>query len=99
MQLHGFSDTSEDTYSAVIYLRQLDSDNVIHVSLVMAKTKVAPLKRLTIPRLELCGANLLHHIKEVFAIPSSNVFAWTDSMVVLGWLVGNPRRLKTLVAN
>ena len=58
---------------------------------------------LTIPRLELCGAHLLagllHHVKDVLGIPSDSVFAWTDSMVILGWLVGNPRRFKTFVGN
>ena len=74
-----------------------------HVSLVTCKTKVAPIKRLTVSRLELCGAhllaNLLHHVQEVFDIPSDKVFAWTDSTVVLSWLVGSPRRFKTFMCN
>ena len=103
MQLHGFSDASEAAYAGVVYLRVVDSDNVVHVSLVMSKSKVASIKRLTIPRLELCGANLLanllYHVRRLFDIPSDKVFAWTDSTVVLGWLCGNPRRFKTFVAN
>ena len=102
-QLHGFSDASEQAYAGVIYLRVKDLEGKIHVSLVMSKTKVAPIKRLTIPRLELCGAHLLaqlmHHVKEVLHIPLHDVFAWTDSTVVLGWLVGNPRRFKPYVGN
>ena len=54
IQLHGFSDASEDAYASVIYLRLTDSVGNVHLSLVIAKTKVAPIKRLTIPRLELC---------------------------------------------
>ena len=54
-------------------------------------------------RLELCGALLLswllHHTREVFGIFMSNVNAWTDSIVVLSWLSGNPRRFKTFVGN
>jgi len=103
VQLHGFSDASEQAYAGVIYLRGRDSKGKVHVSLVMSKTKVAPIKRFTIPRLELCGAHLLaqllHHVKEVFNIPLQDVFAWTDSTIVLNWLVGNPRRFKTYVGN
>ena len=103
LQLHGFCDASEEAYACVAYLRMVDTQNTIHVSLVMAKTRVAPIKRLTIPRLELCGANLLanllHHLQGVLAIPSDRVYAWTDSMIVLGWLSGSPRRFKTFVGN
>ncbi len=58
-QLHGFSDASEVAYAGVVYLRLVDTTGCVHVSLVIAKTKVAPIKRLSIPRLELCGALLL----------------------------------------
>ena len=103
LQLHGFSDASENAYAAVIYLRMTDVFSKVQVSLITAKTKVAPIKRLTIPRLELCGAQLLaqllSHVKDVLSIPLSNVYAWTDSTIVLSWLVGNPRRFKTFVGN
>ena len=103
VQLHGFSDASEDAYASVIYLRLTDSDGNVHLSLVIAKTKVAPIKRLTIPRLELCGAHLLaqllNHVKEVFHLSLRDIYAWTDSTIVLNWLSGNPRRFKTYVGN
>ena len=102
VQLHGFSDASEEAYAGVIYLRMVDSLRV-YTSLVASKTKVAPIKCLTVPRLELCGARLLaqllHHIQGVFQLPVDSIYAWTDSMVVLGWLVGNPKRFKTYVGN
>ena len=44
-------------------------------------------------------AEILHHVKEIFRVPLSVVYAWTDSTVVLDWLVGNPRRSKTYVGN
>ena len=102
-QLHGFSDASENAYSAVTYFRFEDTSGNIHISLITSKTKVAPIKRLTIPRLELCGAyllaDLLSHVKEVFHIPMCDTYAWTDSTIVIDWLNGNPRRFKTFVGN
>ena len=102
-ELHGFCDASEVVYGAVVYLRMTDSTGDVQTSLVTSKTKVAPIKRLTIPRLELCGAQLLaqllHHVQQVLEIPLNSVFAWTDSTIVLSWLVGNPRRFKTFVGN
>ena len=102
VDLHGFCDASERAYAAAVYLRMTDSNGSVQVALVMSKTKVAPIKRLTIPRLELCGAYLLadlHHVQQVFAIPLNRVYAWTDSTIVLNWLAGDPRRFKTLVNN
>ena len=102
-QLHGFSDASEDAYAGVVYLRSVDESNNVHISLVTSKTKVSPIKRLTIPRLELCGANLLanimDHVRRLLDIPIDRIHAWTDSTIVLSWLEGNPRRFKTYVGN
>ena len=102
-QLHGFSDASEQAYAGVVYLRMVDTTGSVYVSLVIAKTKVAPIKRLSIPRLELCGAHLLsqllHHCRIIFGLPSVDMFAWTDSTIVLNWITGNPRRFKTYVGN
>ncbi len=103
MELHGFCDASEQAYAAVLYLRMESTDGSIQVALVSSKTKVAPIKKLTIPRLELCGAQilsrLLHHARLVFNLSLAQSYAWTDSTIVLSWLAGNPRRLKTYVCN
>ena len=85
-QLHGFSDASEDAYAGVVYLRMVDTQDRVYSSLVVSKTEVAPIKQLTIPRLELCGAHLLsqllHHVKTLFNIPLTDTFAWTESTTV-----------------
>ena len=90
IQLHGFSHASADAYAGVTYLHLTDSDGNVQISLVIAKTKVALIKRLTIPRLELCGAHLLtqllNHIKETFHHLFRDIYAWTDSATVLNWL-------------
>ena len=102
-QVHSFCDASEEAYVGVVYLRMVDSKGDVHILLVMSKTKVAPIKRMSIPRLELCGAQvlakLLDHVKDVLQVPASDIYVWTDSEIVLHWLSGNPRRFKTYVGN
>ena len=73
------------------------------MSLVIAKTKVEPIKRLTIPRLELNGAviavRLLHHCRNALDIPLNSTFGWTDSTIVLSWWRDDPSRFKPFVGN
>ena len=94
VQLHGFSDASENAYAGVVYLRVSDTSGNVHLALVTSKTKVAPIKRLSIPRLELCGAQVLaqlvSHVQKDLQLPLSDTFTWTDSTIVLSWLSGNP---------
>lgn len=104
-QLHGFADSSEAGYGAVVYLRTLNSDGHIGVSFLCAKSRVAPIKRVSLPRLELCAAvllaDLLKFVKEVYVplLPLSDTFAWSDSTVTLSWIRGHSSRWKTFVAN
>ncbi len=101
--LVGFSDASEMAYSGVVYLRSIDTAGEVHISLVMAKTRVAPIKKVSLPRLELCGALLLaqimSHLQEVLSIPTLNSYAFTDSSIVLYWIYGTSQRFKTFEAN
>jgi hypothetical protein len=103
-ELHGFCDASEMGYAAAVYLRVVDVNGDVSISLVMAKSKVAPLKRRSLPQLELCGAHLLakllSYVSSLYVKCNIIVVtAWTDSMIVLGWLRASPHRWKTFVSN
>ena len=57
--LHGFCDASEKAYAGMVDIRSIDTFGNVKISRVATKTKVTPIKKLMIPRLELCGAYLL----------------------------------------
>lgn len=59
LQFHGFSDASEKAYAATVDLRVVDTDGNVHTTLLSPKTKVAPVKAVSVLHLELCGAMLL----------------------------------------
>ena len=101
--IHGFADASSRAYAAVIYLRiELPNDQV-RVSLLSAKSKLSPVKTLSIPYLELNGAALLvtliRHIRKLDYFKALSVVAWSDSQIVLGWLRKHPCHWKVFVAN
>ena len=103
IHIHGFSDASEKAYSAVMYIRSTYANHPPLVSLVSSKTKVAPIKSMSIPRLELCGAGLLAKLVTsvhlALNLPLSSVTAWCDSTIVLAWLDGSSKRYKTFVGS
>ncbi|XP_026747883.1 uncharacterized protein LOC113508909 [Trichoplusia ni] len=103
IEIHGFSDASTRAYAAVAYVRIKMQDGSVSTKLQAAKTRVAPLRTVSLPRLELCGAlllsRLLKQIQQAMRIPTSNIYAWTDSTIVLAWLSGDPHKWKTFVAN
>lgn len=103
-QLLGFSDASILGFAAVVYLRTLNPEGEVKVGLVIAKSRVAPLRTKSIPRLELQGALLLAQLvgytKSILSdqIVIHDTFLFTDSTVVLAWLNTPTYKLQTYVA-
>lgn len=103
IEIHGFCDASLEAYGAAIYIRSKDTNGQWHSRLLCAKSRVAPLKALTIPRLELSGALTLAQLSikvaNAWELNVNDFYLWTDSLIVLGWLNSQSTRLKTFVAN
>ncbi|XP_041449449.1 uncharacterized protein LOC121404235 [Drosophila obscura] len=89
VQIHGFCDASQRAYGAAIYIR-VERPQGIVCALLTAKARVAPVKTVSLPRLELCGAVLLTELSEAILpqlpLDTSQVSFWTDSTIVLAWL-------------
>ncbi|XP_063979901.1 uncharacterized protein LOC135163924 [Diachasmimorpha longicaudata] len=98
LQVHGFADASNLAIEAVVYLRTEKPGTAPVISRVCAKTRVAPLKTVTIPRLELTATGLLteltsYAIKELEPAQPT-IFLRTDSSVALAWVKSHPSRCK-----
>ncbi|XP_056307490.1 uncharacterized protein LOC130219206 [Danio aesculapii] len=98
IQLHHFSDASELAYGAVSYIMMDET-----CRLVMSKARLAPIKPISIPRLELLAAvvatELDQIIKHHLEIPIGETFFWTDSTIVLQYINNKHCRFQTFVAN
>ena len=101
--LHYFSDASERGYGQATYIRLVNKTGKIHCSLVMGKSRVAPMKYTSIPRLELATAvlsvKMAGIIKKELAIDYVSEYFWTDGQVVIGYIRNTQRRFKIFVAN
>ncbi|XP_033101161.1 uncharacterized protein LOC117104422 [Anneissia japonica] len=86
----------------VAYIRSEDINEAIHCSLVLARSRVTPLKHLSIPRLELTAATMAVRIAKMLEEELDQVhetYFWTDSQTVLKYINNTSRRFKTFVAN
>lgn len=104
-QLIGFCDASQKAYGAVIYLRSINENNEVKTSLLTSKSKVAPIKLQSIPRLELLAclllSQMLDHIYNILKnkLNINNCFAYSDSEVALAWMKIESYKLQTFVAH
>ena len=102
IQMHGFCDSSERAYGACLYIRSKDNDK-ISCEHLCSTSRVAPLKQLTIPRLELCAATLLSKLykKSLHALNMKidDSYLWAVSSIVLTWIEGPSNRWKIFVGN
>ena len=102
-ELHHFSDASVRGYGQCSYLRLVDDTNKVHCALVMGKSRVAPLKPVTIPRLELtaavCSVRISQQIHRELEYRIDKDLFWTDSKVVLGYISNESRRFHVFVSN
>ncbi|XP_036341796.1 uncharacterized protein LOC118751139 [Rhagoletis pomonella] len=100
VQLHIFCDASNAAYAAAAYLRATVSGKV-KCCLVASKSRVPPLKPVSIPRLELMGAilglRLAKFIRNELTLPISEEVYWTDSKNVLYWIRSDTRKFSQFV--
>ena len=102
-ELYGFADASRVAYAAVLFSRRIGPGGSCTVRLLAAKSRLAPVKPVSIPRLELCAAQLLakltHTILKVIPTPVLSVSLFSDSTTVLAWLKSLPKKWTVFVAN
>ncbi|XP_036217946.2 uncharacterized protein [Bactrocera oleae] len=101
LQLHVFVDASEDAFAAVAYLRSQTSSGKIDVTFVSSKSKCAPMKTLTVPRLELqaavLGTRLMQCIRDEHSLDITDCILWSDSKTAIKWIRSVHRRYKPFV--
>jgi hypothetical protein len=102
-QLHHFCDASAYAYGTVSFIRAMKADGSIECSFILAKSKLAPIRPVTIPRLELLAATLAVKVDKVIRseldIDIAATFFWSDSSIVLSYINSPNQRFKVFVAN
>ncbi|KAL3987991.1 21S rRNA GM methyltransferase [Sarotherodon galilaeus] len=102
-QLQHFADASEEGYGTVSYLLQRNSRNEVYCAFMLGKARVAPLKPITVPRMELSAATMAARMDRVLAfelqLPLQPSVFWSDSTTVLKYISNQTSRFRTFVAN
>lgn len=91
-QIHTFSDASQFAYAAIVFLR-VDLGDEVSVQLIQTKSRVAPIKKVTIPRLELLGctiaSRLTASVKKALSMEDVPTYFWSDSTTAIAWIRRN----------
>ncbi|XP_018399979.1 PREDICTED: uncharacterized protein LOC108777551, partial [Cyphomyrmex costatus] len=102
VQVHGFCDASQRAYGAYIYIRTEGIDEY-RLELLCSKSRIASLKAISLPRLELSAAlllaQLLEKVRNALDLSRNAIFLWSDSTIALNWLTSPSRKWSTFVAN
>ncbi|GFX77616.1 integrase catalytic domain-containing protein [Trichonephila clavipes] len=101
-EIHCFSDASKSAYGTILYLRFVTCNNEIETSFICSKGRVALLKSLTLPRLELTAALLSARLaKQVSSCLKfdANIYYWTDSLISYYWIRGDSSAFKPYIKN
>ncbi|GFU55949.1 integrase catalytic domain-containing protein [Trichonephila clavipes] len=103
IEIHSFSDASKRADAAVVYIKCFNESGQSQTRLLCSKSRVSPLKTLTIPRLELSAALLLSRLVKkvvpILQLPIHKIWMWTDSTIALAWIKTESHKLKTFVSN
>ena len=102
-EIHAFSNASKDAIGTAVYLREINSEGDISVSLLFGRSKIVPTHSTSIPRLELCSAVLatkaLRMIRRDLDVKVDEEIYYSDSKVVLGYIQNESRTFYVYVAN
>ncbi|GBN40499.1 hypothetical protein AVEN_491-1, partial [Araneus ventricosus] len=101
--LVGFADASQAAYGAVVYMKSLSETNSVVMKLIASKSRIAPIKTISIPRLELSACLLLSQLVEkiidALKMKIDDDILHTDSTIALAWINTPPNQLKTFIGN